>query len=137
MNDDLTHRVVVVDDSEIQCFIWKQWLERRFGGRVSVEIYFDPTIAVETLAPNIDLLLLDWEMPVLDGEALLQEAVRRGVDVKRVIITSSHPADQLHKVFDSTGCLAVIEKEPEQLAACAMILDELMKPPRRSSGLSN
>lgn len=121
------HRVVVVDDSEIQCFIWRQWLERRFGPKVKVEYYCDPTEAVEHLGPDIDLLLLDWEMPVLDGEAVLKEAIRRGVNVKRVIVTSSHPADRLHEVFDCTGCLAVIEKEPTQLAACAMILDEVVR----------
>jgi len=121
------HRVVVVDDSEIQCFIWRQWLERRFGPKVKVEYYCDPTEAVKHLRPDIDLLLLDWEMPVLDGEAVLKEAIRRGVKAKRIIVTSSHSADRLHEVFDCTGCLAVIEKEPTQLAACAMILDEVVR----------
>ncbi len=120
-------RIVVVDDSELQCSMWRMFLERRFGDRVTVETYSDPWIAVENLAPDIHLLLLDWEMPGLDGRGVLERARHRGVDLNRVVIASSHPADELHEVFDSTGCLAVIEKEPQQLAVCGMILDEMMK----------
>ena len=115
--------------------MWRLFLEQRFGESVAVETYSDPRIAVQNLAPDIHLLLLDWEMPVLDGRAVLEEARRRGVDMKRIVITSSHPADELHEVFDSTGCLAVIEKEPQQLTVCAMILDEILNHPgRRAAG---
>lgn len=73
-------------------------------------------------------MLLDWEMPGLSGEQMLEEARRCGVNLKRVIITSGHPADELHRTFDSAGCLAVIEKsEPEQQAAFLMILDSIMR----------
>ena len=73
-------------------------------------------------------MLLDWEMPGLSGEQVVEVARRRGVNLKRVIITSSHPADELHRVFDRAGCLAVIEKsEPEQQAAFLMILDSIMR----------
>lgn len=107
--------------------MWKMALDRRFGDRVSIETYTDPRAAVDYLTPDIQLLLLDWEMPGLDGRGVLEEARRRGVDIKRIVITSAHPAEKLHEVFDSTGCLAVIEKEPQQLAICAMILDELVE----------
>lgn len=73
-------------------------------------------------------MLLDWEMPGLSGEQVVEEARRRGVNLKRVIITSGHPADDLHRAFDSSGCLAVIEKgEPQQRAAFLMILDSIMR----------
>jgi len=73
-------------------------------------------------------MLLDWEMPVMDGQAVLERARAAGVNLKRVIVTSGHPADTLHQVFDRTGCLAVIEKaEPEQQAAFLMILDSIMR----------
>lgn len=120
-------RIVVVDDSEIQCSIWKMFLEQRFGSLVQVETYSDPRVAVDHLNPDIQLLLLDWEMPGLDGRGVLEIARQRGVDLKRIVVASCHPADVLHEVFDSTGCLAVIEKEPAQLAACGMILDDLVR----------
>jgi len=103
-------------------------LERRYGLRVAVETYTDPVVACVQMRPDIHLMLLDWEMPVMDGQAVLAEARRRGVNLKRVIISSSHPADELHRVFDASGCLAVIEKaEPEQQAAFMMILDSIMR----------
>lgn len=128
MSEDRPRRVVVVDDSPLQCAAWRLMLERRYGARVAVETYSDPVGACDHLRPDIHLMLLDWEMPVMDGAAVLQEARRRGVNLKRVIISSSHPADELHRVFDTSGCLAVIEKaEPEQQAAFMMILDSIMR----------
>ena len=121
-------RVVVVDDSAVQCAAWRELLERRYGPRAAVETYTDPRRAVEVLGPDIHLMLLDWEMPGLDGREVLEEARRRGVNLKRVVITSSHPAEELHEAFDGTGVLAVIEKsEPEQQAAFMLILDSIMK----------
>jgi len=119
-------RVMVIDDSRLQCTAWRRTLETRFGDTVSVETYDDPTVAVEHLSPDVFLVLLDWEMPVLDGEAVLGLACEKGVDPRRVIITSGHPADVLHGIFDRTGCLAVIDKtDAEQRKAFLMILDEL------------
>ncbi|HPW54916.1 MAG: response regulator [Thermoanaerobaculaceae bacterium] len=128
MSEDRPRRVVVVDDSSLQCAAWRNMLERRYGLRVAVETYTDPVVACVQMRPDIHLMLLDWEMPVMDGQAVLAEARRRGVNLKRVIISSSHPADELHRVFDASGCLAVIEKaEPEQQAAFMMILDSIMR----------
>jgi CheY-like chemotaxis protein len=128
MTDDRPRRVVVIDDSQIQCAVWKRLLEDRYGERVEVETYSDPREGVETLCADVHLLLLDWEMPWMDGKEVLDAARELGVNLKRVIITSSHPADLLHEEFDDTGCLAVIEKaEPEQQAAFMMILDSIMR----------
>lgn len=123
-----SRRVVVVDDSAFQCAVWKRLLKQRFGDRARVETYTDPIAAVPHLGPDIHVLLLDWEMPGMDGKEVLFAACAAGVNPKRVIITSSHPADRLHQEFDHTGCLAVIEKtEPEQQSAFLMILDSIMK----------
>ncbi len=59
---------------------------------------------------------------------VFEAAVEAGVNPKRIIISSSHPAERLHEAFDRTACLAVIEKvEPQQQAAFMMILDSIMK----------
>jgi CheY-like chemotaxis protein len=124
----LSRRTIVVDDSPLQCAAWRRMLERRYGERIAVETYSDPRAAVAALRPDVHLMLVDWEMPDLDGQAVLAAARERGVNLKRVIITSGHPADELHEAFDRSGCLAVIEKtEPEQQAAFLMILDSIMK----------
>ncbi len=121
-------RVVVVDDSMLQCVLWRRMLESRYPDRVAVETYTDPVEAVGVLGPDIHLMLLDWEMPVMDGMEVFEAAVEAGVNPKRIIISSSHPAKRLHDAFDHTACLAVIEKvEPQQQAAFMMILDSIMK----------
>jgi len=125
---DRPRRVVVVDDSPLQCAIWRRLFETRYGDRAVVETFTDPTEAVRHLDPGIHLLLVDWEMPEMDGREVLEAARDAGVNLKRVIISSSHPANRLHEEFDSSGCLAVIEKaEPEQQAAFLMILDSIMR----------
>ena len=123
-----TRRAMVVDDSKLQCAVWRKLLEERYRDRIAVETYTDPAEAVLGMAPDIHLLLLDWEMPKMDGKEVLAAAKEAGVNLKRGIITSGHPADRLHEEFDDSGCLAVIEKtEPEQQAAFLMILDSIMR----------
>ena len=125
---DQGRRVVVVDDSMLQCVAWRRMLESRYPDRAVVETYSDPVEAVGVLGPDIHLMLLDWEMPVMDGMAVFEAAVKAGVNPKRIIISSSHTARRLHEAFDCTACLAVIEKvEPHQQAALMMILDSIMK----------
>ncbi len=121
-------RIMVIDDSPLQCAIWKKMLQTRYGNRAVVETYTDPRAALEALDADIHVVLLDWEMPEMDGLEVFQAAVEKGYNPKRIIITSGHPADRLHEIFDDTECLAVIEKvEPEQQAAFLMILDSIMK----------
>jgi CheY-like chemotaxis protein len=125
---DRPRRVVVVDDSPLQCAIWRRLFETRYGERAAVETYTDPREAVRHLDTGVHVLLVDWEMPEMDGMQVLEAARDAGVNLKRIIISSSHPADRLHETFDSSGCLAVIEKaEPEQQAAFLMILDSIMR----------
>jgi DNA-binding NarL/FixJ family response regulator len=120
-------RAVIVDDSPLQCAALRHLMQERYGERVQVETHLDPRQALESLGPAVGLLVLDWEMPGLDGAAMVEEARRRGVDLKRVIIRSSHHADELHRRFDGRGCLCVIEKgELEQQSAFLMILDGIV-----------
>ena len=128
MNSAPARLVLVLYDSKVQCAVWRKVLEERYGDKVKVETYTDPAEAVLAMAPDVHLLLLDWEMPEMDGKEVLAAARDGGVNLKRVIITSGHPADRLHEEFDDSGCLAVIEKsEPEQRTAFMMILDSIMR----------
>ena len=128
MNAAAPRRVLVVDDSKLKFAVWRRLLEERYRNKVSVETYTDPAEAVLRMSPDIHLLLHDWEMPEMDGKEVLDAAREAGVNLKRIIITSGHPADRLHEEFDDSGCLAVIEKmEPEQQAAFLMILDSIMR----------
>jgi DNA-binding NarL/FixJ family response regulator len=123
-------RVLIVDDHAIFCEHWKAFLERRFPGAVQVETYTDPFAALRALSPDIALLMLDLQMPGLDGKKVLEFAAAKGVDRRRVVITSASHADHLHEIFPAGDCLAVINKEePAQQAVFLMILDSLMNKP--------
>ncbi len=88
MSATAARRVMVVDDSRLQCAVWRKLLEERYSDKVAVETYTDPEEAVPGMAPDIHLLLLDWEMPEMNGKEVLEVAKEAGVNLKRVIITS-------------------------------------------------
>ena len=120
-------RIVIVDDSETFCRTWREFLACRYGGEVRVEAYLDPVQALRAVGPEVDLLLVDLEMPVIDGRKFLEFAAARGVDRSRVMIVSARDAEHLHELFPMGTCLAVINKEdPPQQAAFLMILDSLL-----------
>lgn len=123
-------RIVIVDDQLSFCTRWRAFFEGRFYGRVAVETYTDPVASLAHLGPGIALLMLDLEMPGMDGSKVLAFAVKRGVDPRRIVITSARDADYLHRLFPKGRCLAVINKdEPQQQAAFLLILESIMRKP--------
>lgn len=121
-------RFVLIDDSPLYAESWRAILSCRYGERVSFESYQDPLKAIPHLGPDIDLLLVDLEMPVLDGKKIATIAKERGVPCRRIVVLSGHDADELHRLFPQDSCLAVINKtEAKQQEAFLMILDSLIK----------
>ena len=119
--------VVVVDDNQIFCDRMVQFFEERYGNRVTVQTFTDPLRALTALTPSIDLLIVDLEMPTIDGKKFLSYATQKGIDKKRIIIASFQNADFLHQKFQLSECLAVMDKnEPEQQKVFAMITDSIM-----------
>jgi DNA-binding NtrC family response regulator len=75
-----------------------------------------------------DFLLIDLEMPTMDGLKLLNFATEVGIDKNRIVILSGRDADFLHKLCPMGTCLAVLNKfESRQKAALDMILSSLSK----------
>lgn len=123
-------RIVIVDDDALFLEHWKSFLEERYTGLVSVETCADSLQALKIMRDDIRLLMLDQEMPNLDGKKLLECAVQMGVDRRRIVVASGRDADYLHGLFPPGECLAVINKEePAQQAAFLMILDSVMRKP--------
>lgn len=120
-------RVVLVDDSTAYAASWRGIFADRYGDRVAFEAYQDPVSALARLGPDVDLLLIDLEMPVLDGRSVARFARERGVSEKRIVIVSAHDSDELHRLFPQGACLAVINKsEAQQQSAFLMILDSIV-----------
>ncbi len=121
-------RVVIIDDHEPFAIMWTDFLEWQYPGKAQVEFYTDPVKALSKIGPDIGLLLLDYEMPQIDGLKMLNFAVHNGVDKNRIIISSARDIDQLHELFPQGSCLAVINKDdPKQNEVFLQILDSVMK----------
>lgn len=121
-------RVVIVDDSPAYCDLWSGYIRERYAEKVAVETYKHPYDALPKIDANIDLLIVDLEMPAMDGKKFVDYARQKGLAAQRIIVTSSHPAEELHQRFRIGETIAVINKtDPRQQDAFLMILDSVMK----------
>ena len=89
----------------------------------------DPFQALAILkAGPVDLLLVDLEMPVLDGTKIISYAVSVGLDKNRIVILSGRDSDYLHEQFPMGTCLAVLNKyEAKQKAVLDMIFSSMQR----------
>ena len=86
----------------------------------------DPIKCLVHITPDLDLLLLDLEMPNLDGSKVLSYALSKGLNKNRIVIVSGHDADYLHDRFPMGTCLAVLNKfEGRQKRVLDMIFKSL------------
>ena len=126
MSQATPKRVVIVDDSSAFCDLWANIMAERYGALAEVETYRHPYDALPHVDEKIDLLIVDLEMPGMDGQKFVAYARDKGLSAKRIIVTSSHPAVELHERFKVGETIAVINKtEPRQQEAFLMILDSI------------
>jgi len=88
----------------------------------------NPIEALAYIDKSLDLLMIDLEMPMLDGKKLLKFATERGVDRKKIVIVSSREANYLHDIFPMGECLCVLNKhDARQLEVLDMVLAAIDK----------
>jgi CheY-like chemotaxis protein len=92
--------VLLVDDSEDDNFIHKSYICRINWADEVVE-FEEALLALDYLLgckQLPDVMLLDINMPVMDGFQLLDQAIAAGVDLSKVIVvmvsSSMHPDDR-------------------------------------------
>ena len=121
-------RIVIVDDSPAYGDLWSNFINEAYPGMVNVEVYTHPYEALPKIDADIDLLIVDLEMPGMDGKKFVEYARQKNLPARRIVVTSSHSADELHERFRIGETIAVIQKtEAKQQEAFLMILDSVMR----------
>ena len=121
-------RVVIVDDSVSYCDLWSNFILERYADLVDLESYSHPYDALPKIDDTIDLLIVDLEMPGMDGQKFVSYARQKGLTPRQIVVTSSHSADELHQRFRIGETIAVIQKtEAKQQEAFLMIIDSIMR----------
>jgi CheY-like chemotaxis protein len=123
-----TKRIVVVDDSTAFCDLWSKFILSRYPDVATVETYAHPYDALPKIDADIDLLIVDLEMPGMDGKKFVDYARQKGLPAARIVVTSAHSAEELHERFRLGEAIAVINKtDPKQQEAFLMILDSVLR----------
>ena len=120
-------KILIVDDDEMFVRLLRDYIEEYYR-LLEVETCTNPLKALGALNSRIDLLIIDFEMPNLDGMKLFRFAVDAGVDKNRIVIVSARDAEYLHDRFPLGTCLAVLNKhDARQKAVLDMIFSSLQK----------
>ena len=125
-------RILIIDDDEAFSTFLAESIRESYP-LLQVDLCSEPLKSLKMIrAGGIDLLLVDLEMPVIDGAKIFKYATDTGFDKNRIVILSGRDADYLHEHFPLGSCLAVLNKyETKQKAVLDMIFTSLQKKAAR------
>ena len=121
-------KILIIDDDEAFSTLLSAHV-REFYPLLQVQTCSNPLSALALLKKGgFDLLLIDMEMPMLDGIKVFRYATAAGIDKNRIVILSGREIDYLREFFPLGTCLAVLNKyEAKQKEVLNMILSSLQK----------
>jgi len=117
--------ILLIDDDAAFLNTLGVYVQERYP-HLSIRTCIDPIKCLAAITSELDLLLVDLEMPGLDGAKILSYAVSKGLSKNRIIVLSGRDAEYLHKRFPMGSCLAVLNKyEGDQRNVLDMIFNSL------------
>lgn len=120
-------KILIIDDDESFLLLLSAYI-RKYFPLLKVQTCKNPLEGLKAMNKELDLTIIDLEMPCLDGAKLLKYAAETGINKNRIILLSNHDADYLHEHFPMGTCLAVLNKfEAGQKAVLDMIFNSLEK----------
>ena len=120
-------KILLIDDNAAFLKLLEEYVEERYPG-LQIMTCDEPLKCLAAVTDDLDLLLVDLEMPGLDGTKVLSYAVSKGLNKNRIVILSGRDAEYLHKRFPMGSCLAVLNKyEGQQRHVLDMIFKSLQQ----------
>ena len=116
-------KILVVDDSGIMLRLIKSWLEEKY----QVILANSGAMALKYLAANTpDLILLDYEMPIMTGYEVLEKIITEtgAADIPVLFLTSKTDIEDMMKgkTFVAQGYISKT-MEPDKII---MIVDNVL-----------
>ena len=119
--------ILIIDDDLTFMNLLKEYVQENFPG-LEINCCSDPVKCLSAINSDLDLLLVDLEMPGIDGAKIHAYATSKGLDKNRIIILSGRDADYLHRRFPMGSCLAVLNKyDTRQKRVLDMIFSSLLR----------
>jgi two-component system, chemotaxis family, chemotaxis protein CheY len=93
-------RILIVDDTKSVHFFVKELLKSETG--LSFSDAFNGQEALDCVAANeaFDVILLDWEMPVMTGPECLEKLRANGMTSPIVMMTTKNAVDDIRRVLE-------------------------------------
>ncbi|MFA5517445.1 MAG: response regulator [Desulfuromonadales bacterium] len=118
-------KILVIDDDALFIRLLDDYIRQRFPA-LQLATCTDPLQGLAAISTDLDLLLIDLEMPGMDGGKILEYAAGKGLSRTKIVIFSGRDAEYLHQRFPMGSCLAVLNKfEVRQKAVLDMIFSQL------------
>lgn len=120
--------ILIIDDDLVFTDLLDSYI-REICPLLKVEICNNPLTALALIKKgDNELVIIDLEMPALDGMKVYKFAIDAGVDKKRVVILSAREPEYLREFFPMGSCLAVLNKfEARQKEVLGMILKSIQR----------
>ena len=113
VDESLRKKVLIIDDDGAMLRMMKTWLSVKYH----VYMASSGKIALSFLAQNhVDLILLDYEMPVMDGPDVLKE-IRQTKDIKDIpviFLTAKDDKESVMKVIGLKPAKYLLKSMPKE-----------------------
>ena len=120
------NKVLIIDDDPGFTSLLESYIHE-ICPLLKVEICNNPVAALSLIMKgDNELILIDLEMPALDGMKVYKYATDAGVQKSRIVILSARDPNYLREFFPMGSCLAVLNKfEAKQKEVLGMILKSI------------
>lgn len=120
-------KILIIDDDQLFLDFLTDYVREHYP-LLEILSFNNAIKSLPAISDDTDLLLIDLEMPGLDGTKILAYACEKGLSREKIIILSSHDAEYLHKQIPMGQCLAVLNKhEARQKDVLNMVFKALQE----------